>query len=75
MSAFEITAIDVENVLNRNRIANTEEDCEEIFDDLDCDRVEDAALKSGTDMNDQIEGALDEIWQILKEEKIVVMVY
>ena len=71
-NAFEITADDVATVLRRHKLVNTCDDplVDEVFDDLDVDRVERAALWY-TDLDDQTASALDEIENILIEEGVI----
>ena len=71
-TAFEITPNDVAAVLLRHRKVNTYDDpiVEEVFDDLELDRVERAALWY-TDMDDQTASSLDEIESILIEEGVI----
>ena len=71
-NAFEITADDVATVLLRHGMVNSYDEplIEEMFDALDVDRVERAALWY-TDMEDQTASALDEIENILIEEGVI----
>lgn len=73
-TAFQVTEEDIENVLRNYslRVADTqgksfETMAEELIDEIDCARVEKAALMSGCDLNDQTQGAYDEIKKILVE--------
>lgn len=73
-TAFQITEIDIENVLRNYslRVADTqgksfETMAAELIDEIDCERVEKAALKAGCDLDEQTQGAHDEIKKILVE--------
>lgn len=62
--AFEITQEDVENVLQQHGVAFTEQEAQELFDELDHGSVEQAALY-GNDMDEQTNYAYVEIWNQL----------
>jgi hypothetical protein len=66
--SFEITADDVAIVLNEHGVPPTQYLVDWVFDDLK--RIT-AAAEMREDMNSQIEGALNEIENILIENKIV----
>ena len=70
MNTFEITVDDVMTVLDNNGVDVDYDLAEDIFDmltDEDFGRIESAALANGTDMDDQLDGALSEIRDILRE--------
>jgi hypothetical protein len=71
-TAFEITPDDVAAVLLRHGKMNSHDGSlvAEVFDGLDLDRVEKAAL-CYTDLDDQTASALDEIENILIEEGVL----
>jgi len=74
--AFEITVEDVETVLETHfkseiKGFNIHEVAKSIFEYIDTDAVEQAALNSGVDMDDQIDGALEEIRSQIVEEDLV----
>jgi hypothetical protein len=71
-TAFEITPNDVAAVLRRHGKVKSHDDplIEQVFDGLDVDRVEKAALYY-TDLDDQTASALDEIENILIEEAVI----
>ena len=71
-TAFEITPDDVATVLRRHRMVNSHDDplVDEVFDGLDVDRVERAALWYA-DLDDQTASALDEIENVLIEEGMI----
>lgn len=73
-TAYQITAEDIENVLRSYslRVVDTqgksfEAMAAELIDEIDCERVEKVALNSGCDIDDQTQGAYDEIHRILVE--------
>lgn len=73
-TAFQVTEEDIEKVLLAYslRVADTqgksfETMAAELLGEIDCARVEKAALMSGTDLDDQTQGAFDEIHKILVE--------
>lgn len=80
-TAFGISEEDIENVLLANavKVANSggkdfEAMAQEIyneFDDEDFDRVAKAALDSGTEMDEQTDGAYAEIRLILVEQGVL----
>jgi len=72
-TAFEIRPDDVAAVLKRHGKVNSCDHplVEELFDALDLDRVERAALWY-TDMDDQTASALDEIENILIEDGVIL---
>lgn len=66
--AFGITQEDVVNVFDsRYGVEIDDEEAERLFDLLDQDLVAVEACKGGTDMDDQIEAAYDEIERQLDE--------
>lgn len=72
--AYQVTVSDIENVLQMYslRVTDTqgksfETMAAELIDEIDHDRVEAAALASGCDLDDQTQGAYDEIQMILVE--------
>jgi hypothetical protein len=70
MSAFEITVDDVQTVLERSLVDVDDKSAKAIFDTLtteDFDRIEKSALRNGIDMDDQLDGALSELEDILGE--------
>lgn len=79
--AFAITNEDIENVLRNNwaKVANTDgktfeamaEDVFADFGDEDLARIENAALDSGTELDDQTDGAYAEIEKILIERGVL----
>jgi len=78
--AFGIGAEDIRNVLadNKhkllNRNSNLSANAEDIFDNMDdatLDRIAKAALNSGTEMDEQTEGAYDEIKKVLIEQGVL----
>ncbi len=73
-TAFQVTEEDIENVLQQYslRVTDTqgksfETMAAELIDEIDHGRIEKAALKSGTELDVQTQGAFDEIKQILVE--------
>lgn len=80
-TAFGITPLDIETVLQRNAqiiVANHAVDFEELsialFDEFtpeDFGRVEQAALDSGIEMDEQTDGAHEEIRTILTEKNVL----
>lgn len=65
--AWEVTEEDIAQVFERRGMRITEEEVEEMHDNfMDGDRVEEAAL-AYTDMEDQVEAALNEIELVLIE--------
>ena len=68
--AWETVIEDVEAVLRKNKVEKTEEEVEEVFDNLDCDRIENAVL-SYTDFEEQCSAAYNEIEKILIEDGII----
>lgn len=73
-TAFQITEEDIENVLHDYslRVTDTrgksfEKMAAELIDEINCARVEKAALDSGCDLDEQTQGAYDEIKKILVE--------
>jgi hypothetical protein len=73
-TSFQITPADIESVLHSYtlRMINTRglsiaPLAEELFDEIDAERVQKAALKSSTDFNEQVSGAYSEIKDILCE--------
>ena len=76
--AFQVTVEDIENVLQSYsiRVINTRglsilDMAEELITQIDCDRVEGAALRSGCDLDDQTNGAYEEIHKILVEMGVI----
>ena len=72
--AYQVTVDDIENVLHDYslRVTDTqgksfETMAAELIDEIDHDRIEKAALKSGCDLDEQTTGANDEIKKILVE--------
>lgn len=65
-SAFEITSDDVRNVLFTHKVVKSYNEVEAIFDGLDADEVENAALH-GDEMDKQIDYAYSNI----EEQNIV----
>ena len=59
---FEIQEDDVRNVLRQHEIRLSEEAVEELFEMLDEDAIESAALECD-DMDEQTQSAYDEIWR------------
>lgn len=77
-TAFQISSDDVITVLRRRslHVANTnghsfESMAEEILDDLDTDRIEFAALRASTDLDEQTDAALDEIERQLIDHGVI----
>lgn len=68
--AFEVTAEDVETVLQRNSVPFSEDMVNTVIDQLDFDQIEKAALMCD-DVDDQVESAYEEIELQLKELKII----
>lgn len=68
--AFEVTAEDVETVLQRNSVPFSEDMVNTVIDQLDFDQIEKAALMCD-DMDDQVTSAYEEIELQLKELKII----
>lgn len=73
-TAFQITEDDIAMVLRREslRVADTQgrsfdDMASDLLTEIDGDRIERAALKSGNDLEDQTTGAHDEIKIILEE--------
>jgi hypothetical protein len=73
-TAFQVTEEDIENVLRNYslRVMDTqgqsfETMAAELINEIDCGRVEKAALASGGDLDVQTQGAYDEIKNILVE--------
>lgn len=73
-AAFQITEEDIENVLQQYsmRVTDTQGKsfktmAAELIGEIDHARVEEAALASGCDMNEQTQGAFVEIRKILVE--------
>ena len=73
-TAFQITNEDIENVLRNYslRVTDTqgksfETMAAELIGEIDCERIEKAALMSGSDLDEQTQGAYDEIKKILVE--------
>jgi hypothetical protein len=73
-TAFQITEDDIENVLRSYslRVSNTQgksfsEMAAELIDEIDHDRVEMSALNSSTELEQQTQGAYEEIKNILVE--------
>jgi hypothetical protein len=73
-TAFQITEKDVQNVLCNYSLRVTDTQgksfatmASELIDEIDHDRTEKAALKSGCDLDEQTTGANDEIKKILVE--------
>lgn len=58
--AWEVTVEDVQNVLNRMGHVSTDSIAEMIFEDLNFDHIEAAALW-GSDLDEQTQRAYDEI--------------
>lgn len=69
--AFGITEDDVANVLRSHGISVSEEQVSDLFFELDDGAVESAALNSGHDLDDQTEGAYQEIWRQLQDAEPV----
>lgn len=75
--AFGISEDDIENVLRRNwakvdaQGESFEKMAERLFNEIDHDRVESAALDSGDDLGEQTDGAYQEIETILVEMGIM----
>lgn len=72
--AYEISADDIENVLQQYSLRVTDTQgksfatmAAELIDEIDEARVEEAALKSGDELDAQTTGAYDEIKKILIE--------
>ncbi len=77
-NAFEITPDDVESVLQAYslRVANTggrafSDLAEELFDEMDHERIQDAALAGSTDLDGQTQAAFDEIKNSLVELGVI----
>ena len=77
-TAFQVTEDDIENVLREcwPYVGNTqgktfEAMAEELLGQIDPARVEKAALDSGTNLEEQTAGAIDEIKKILVEQGIL----
>lgn len=73
-TAFQITEEDIENVLRNYslRVTDTQGKSFEtmaavLIDEIDHARVEKAALNSGCDLDEQTQGAYDEIKKVLVE--------
>ncbi|MYM92646.1 hypothetical protein [Duganella vulcania] len=73
-TAFQVTEIDIENVLRDYSLRVTDTQgksfemmAAEVLDEIDSERVEKAALDSGCDLDEQTQGAHDEIHKILVE--------
>ncbi len=77
MFAFEITPEDIEAVLHANLPQvvfdgrSVDEMAADLIDELDAERIEQAALRSGCDLNDQTQGAHDEIAALLREMGVI----
>lgn len=79
--AFEVTQDDIENVLRQNshRVANSkgipfETLAEDLFDALtpeDLDRIAGAALDMGDDLEEQTDGAYEEIRLLLVQRGVL----
>lgn len=69
--AFGITEDDVANVLRSHGISVSDEQVSDLFFELDDGAVETAALNSGDDLDDQTEGAYQEIWRQLQDAEPV----
>jgi len=72
--AFQVTSEDIEGVLSAYslRVADSkgksfETMAAELIEEIDCGRVEKAALDSGETLDEQTQGAFDEIKAILTE--------
>lgn len=72
--AFQVTEDDIENVLQDYalRVSDTqgksfETMAAELLGEIDCERVEKAALKAGTELDEQTSAAYQEIKTILTE--------
>lgn len=78
MYAFEVTEDDISTVLRAN-IAfinfdgrSIDDMASDLIDELDAQRIEHAALSSGTEMDDQTCGAHDEIKSMLCEMGVLI---
>ena len=69
--AWETTVEDVENVLRR--MGKSEGKAEGIFDELDCEEVARAALRS-TDFGEQVAGAYTEIQRQITEGNLLITI-
>ena len=69
LMAWETTVEDVGNVLRR--MGKSEGKAEGIFDELDCEAIARAALDSGVEMEEQVEGAYDEIKRQIEENNLI----
>lgn len=65
LQAWETTVEDVENVLQQ--LGDDSTDAEELHDELDHETIAKAALNSGTEMEEQTEGAYAEIKRQIHE--------
>lgn len=73
-TAFQISEDDITTILRREslRVADTQgrsfdDMASDLFEEIDHDRIEKAALNSGTELDDQTDGAHAEIKVILAE--------
>lgn len=77
-TAFQISSDDVVTVLRRRalHVANSggrsfEHMAEELIDDLDTDRIEFAALRASTEVDEQTDAALEEIERQLIDTGVI----
>lgn len=77
-NAFQVTAADISNVLAEYslRVTDTqgksfETIADELIDEIDHESVESAAIASGTEIDEQVQGAFNEIKKILVEMSVL----
>lgn len=68
---FGLSVDDVLVVLERHGIQLPERQAERLFDDLDHDSVEHAALEVDGDMDEQTEAAYQDLWRQLQDSEPV----